>query len=402
MYGLPIVLLLALFVCAYILLRQKKSRGPQTYDVFLSFRGDDTRTSFTDHLYNGLEAAGFHVFRDNDALQPGEKIGKELVQAIRNCRIAIPIISENYAKSRWCLRELTEIMNCHNEHNKRVFPIFYKVNVLDLHGPSGHFAGDLSVHEAMWGNELPRWAKALTSVAWIRGWISQTIADGHDGKLVKMVVQRVSSELQTMWIEQLPIFPMLMSNYHIRLAYGYFSEKKRGEVFLAFHGLDTRLGFAACLYSSLVGAGIRVLKDDHPYLIGTHLIHGIFNGIHHCKISIPILSVNFASSQWCLDDLAEMVDCKRKKGQKILPIFYKVKPSEVKKISDSFGTYMLKHREKVEPLVYGRWKRALVEIGSSKGLESEKVANGDEGELLKMVVEKVLMLLTNPQKLDPS
>ncbi|KAK3433566.1 hypothetical protein EUGRSUZ_D01450 [Eucalyptus grandis] len=218
-----------------------------------------------------------------------------------------------------------------------------------------------------------------------------------------MVVERVSSELQTMWIERLPIFPMLMSNYHIRSAYGYFSEKKRGEVFLTFHP-DTRPGFAAYLYGSLVGAGIRVLRDDHPYLIGTHVNQGILNAIHHCKILIPILSENFASSQWCLDNLAEMVDCKRKKGQKILTIFYKVKFSDVKNISGSFGKNMLEHKEKVRPLVYGRWEEALDEITSSKIWESEKVANGgrNEAELSTKVVKEVLMLVTNPQKLDPS
>ncbi|KAL3742305.1 hypothetical protein ACJRO7_017740 [Eucalyptus globulus] len=402
MYGLQIVLLLALFVCAYMFLWQKKSRGPQTYDVFLSFRGDDTRTGFTDHLYNGLEAVGFHVFRDDETLRAGEKIEKELVQAIRSCRIVIPIISKNYAKSRWCLRELTETMNCHDKHNKRVFPVFYKVDVLDLRGPSGRFADDLSEHKATCREESPQWTKALTSVGWIRGWTSQTIANGLDGELVKMVVERVSSELQTMWIERLPIFPMLMSNYHIRSAYDYFSEKIRGEVFLAFHGPDTRLGFTACLYSSLVGAGIRVLKDDHPYLIGTHLKHGIFNAINHCKISIPILSVNFASSPWCLEDLKMMVDCKRRKGQKILPIFYKVQPLDVKNISNQFGRPMRKHRKEISSKVYGQWEEALKEVGSFKGWESEKEANGNEGELLKKVVKQVLTLLTNPQKLDSS
>ncbi|KAK3433561.1 hypothetical protein EUGRSUZ_D01447 [Eucalyptus grandis] len=417
MYGLQAVLLLALFVCAYIFLQQKKGTASRTYDVFLSFKGEDTRGGFTDHLYNGLIAAGFHVFKDDNTLPVGEEIGQELVEAIMNCRIAIPIISKNYAQSKWCLRELTKIMNCHIEQKKRVFPVFYKVNLLDLHDPGSHFAADLSKHDATCHEESAKWRKAMTFVAWVRGWTSQTIANGRDAELVKMVVERVSSELQTMWIERLPIFPMLMSNYYIRSAYGCFSEKKRGEVFLAFHGRDTRLGFAACLYSSLVGAGIRVLKDDHPYLIGTHRTYGIDNSIRDCKISIPILSVNFASSGWCLDELAEMVDCKRQKGQKILPIFYKVKPSDVRNISGSFGEYIRQHKENIQPLdkIFGeymrqhkeniqpldeigkdkdrkmskqalveigkykdrkRWKQALVEIGKYKGLESEKIANG--------------------------
>jgi len=63
--------------------------------VFLSFRGGDTRTGFTDFLYNSLVAAGVHVFRDDDALPVGKKIGPEILWAIRSCRIAIPIVGFN-------------------------------------------------------------------------------------------------------------------------------------------------------------------------------------------------------------------------------------------------------------------------------------------------------------------
>ena len=44
------------------------------YDVFLSFRGEDTRKNFTDHLYTALQNAGIHTFRDDDELPKGEEI----------------------------------------------------------------------------------------------------------------------------------------------------------------------------------------------------------------------------------------------------------------------------------------------------------------------------------------
>ncbi|KAI3408346.1 DUF4408 domain-containing protein [Psidium guajava] len=44
------------------------------YEVFLSFRGPDTRHGFTDHLYHGLLNAGIDVFRDDDELCQGQDI----------------------------------------------------------------------------------------------------------------------------------------------------------------------------------------------------------------------------------------------------------------------------------------------------------------------------------------
>ena len=50
-----------------------------THDVFLSFRGEDTRNNFTDHLYTDLVRKGIRIFRD-DQLIRGEKIAPELLK----------------------------------------------------------------------------------------------------------------------------------------------------------------------------------------------------------------------------------------------------------------------------------------------------------------------------------
>ena len=52
------------------------------YDVFLSFRGEDTRHTFTDHLYELLRLKAIDVFRDSEKLQLGQVIASELIQAI--------------------------------------------------------------------------------------------------------------------------------------------------------------------------------------------------------------------------------------------------------------------------------------------------------------------------------
>ncbi|KAF8031919.1 hypothetical protein BT93_D0974 [Corymbia citriodora subsp. variegata] len=412
--------------------------APQHYDVFLSYGEGDSQTGFNDFLYNSLVAAGVHVFRHDDALPAGKQIGPEILWAIRSCRIAIPVISEQYAQSNWCLSELTEIMDCHRHYGKLVFPIFYKLNVLDVRDRVGIFADALRTLEKQHSSEeTQKWQEVMASAARIKGWISNTIRNGHEGELVKMVVERILSKLKTTWIERLPMSPILMSNYYIRSVHHCFLQKTRSEskcqVFVAFRGPDTRFGLAAYLCISLEAAGIRVFDDNDPLLIGTDIDNEIYNAIDCCKIAIPILSKNYAASVWCLNELDQMVECKRRKGLKILPIFYKVEPSQVQELSHSFQEDMCKHKKQVDGYTYERWERALREVGSSSnGLISEKISNGyllspfptknfnlillsetsyttssllqfylaidrHEGVLVKRVVKDISRLLNNPQ-----
>ena len=86
------------------------------YDVFLSFRGKDTRNSFTHHLYVALQRSGIFTFRDNERLERGKSISPELLKAIEESRFAIVILSRNYASSTWCLEELN--YNDHSMHER--------------------------------------------------------------------------------------------------------------------------------------------------------------------------------------------------------------------------------------------------------------------------------------------
>ncbi|CAH1416313.1 unnamed protein product [Lactuca virosa] len=56
------------------------------YHVFLSFRGEDTRKTFVDHLYASLKQKGIHTFRDNEELEKGKRI-EELFKAIEESRL---------------------------------------------------------------------------------------------------------------------------------------------------------------------------------------------------------------------------------------------------------------------------------------------------------------------------
>ena len=159
------------------------SKSGWKYEVFLSFRGEDTRKSFTDHLFHALEKKGIVTFRDNEKLERGKSISEELLKAIEESRFAIIIFSENYASSRWCLDELVHIVKCKNEIGLEVVPVFYHVNASDVRHQKGTFAQAFDKHKESFKESIEKvetWSDALREVAGIAGWDLQDRYTFHD------------------------------------------------------------------------------------------------------------------------------------------------------------------------------------------------------------------------------
>ncbi|KAM7470192.1 hypothetical protein LguiA_008375 [Lonicera macranthoides] len=108
---------------------QEASSSICTYDVFLSFRGEDTRNNFTDHLNTALVQAGYRTFRDDYEIERGQSLKPELDKAIKSSRISIIMFSKDYVFSPWCLDELVVIFECKRRapSGHLVLPVFYDV-----------------------------------------------------------------------------------------------------------------------------------------------------------------------------------------------------------------------------------------------------------------------------------
>lgn len=74
--------------------------------------------------------------------------------------------------------------------------------------------------------------------------------------------------------------------------------------------------------------------------------------IEGANISVVIFSKDFASSKWCLDELVKILECHKMNGQKVLPVFYHVDPSDVRKqtgrVGDAFVVHAKQFREMPE------------------------------------------------------
>ena len=143
------------------------------YDVFLSFRGEDTCNSFTDHLYAALKQKGIVTFRDEESLEREKSISPELLKAIEESRFAIVILSRNYASSIWCLDELVNIIRCMKETGMIVMPAFYNVHPSDVWKQTGTFIEAFNEHEEKLKENIEKvqtWRAALREVANLSGW----------------------------------------------------------------------------------------------------------------------------------------------------------------------------------------------------------------------------------------
>ena len=140
------------------------------YDVFVSFRGEDTRNNFTSILIGILDHHGINIFRDDEHLR-GEEISNKLFEAIESSRILIIVFSKNYVFSTWCLKELVKILECRKK-GQIVLPIFYKVDPSEVRDQKGKFREALTEHETKFKDkmEVQRWRIALHEAGSIGGW----------------------------------------------------------------------------------------------------------------------------------------------------------------------------------------------------------------------------------------
>ncbi|KAJ9675908.1 hypothetical protein PVL29_024734 [Vitis rotundifolia] len=142
------------------------------YDVFLSFKGEDTHQSFTAHLHAVLCQMGINTFKDNK-LRRGEIISPPLIQAIEESRFSIIIFSENYVSSSWCLEELTKILECVKVGGHTALPVFHNVDPPHVRKQKGSFTEAFAKHEQVYREKMEKVVKlrkALTEAATISGW----------------------------------------------------------------------------------------------------------------------------------------------------------------------------------------------------------------------------------------
>lgn len=139
--------------------------------------------------------------------------------------------------------------------------------------------------------------------------------------------------------------------------------------FLSFRGEDTRRTFVSHLYDALHRKGIHVFKDDERLETGKSISDELLKAIEESRCAIVIFSKRYASSIWCLEELAHIIKCRNELDHNVIPIFYDVSPSDVRRqnppFDESFSQYEEEFKDDMEKIQ--RWKDAFVDAGKIAG-----------------------------------
>eukprot|EP01018_Ginkgo_biloba_P021975 Gb_40546 [translate_table: standard] len=163
------------------------------------------------------------------------------------------------------------------------------------------------------------------------------------------------------------------------------------DVFINHRGPDVKKSFASILYHYLRDKGLLVFLDSEEIQLGDNVPAKIEDAIHSASVHIAIFSQKYAESPWCLAELSLML----KSGGKVFPVFYDVRPSDLRYIEKGvYADALIQHEQKGRYISakLDEWKKALYNASFISGMEFNSL-NDDMGQLLTNLASTVLQEL---------
>eukprot|EP00253_Pinus_taeda_P016242 PITA_16242 len=121
----------------------------------------------------------------------------------------------------------------------------------------------------------------------------------------------------------------------------------------------------------------------------------IEGAIATASVQVAIFSPRYAASRWCLDELVVMLRSMESGAATVIPVFYKVKPSELRwtsaRAEGLYAEAIANHEKKKRytPARIAVWREVLAKASYISGYELER-CKGNEGELVDQVAQQVL------------
>ncbi|KAF5793868.1 putative protein kinase RLK-Pelle-CrRLK1L-1 family [Helianthus annuus] len=160
------------------------------------------------------------------------------------------------------------------------------------------------------------------------------------------------------------------------------------DVFISFNGEGTCETFAHNLFLALKRRQVITFKVRGEIPREETIPQSLLLLIEESRIAIIIFSRNYARSSRRLNELAFIMKNKDVRGKVVIPVFYDVKPSEVKSQTSYYREALAMHelnynysKGKVES-----WKKALAKASDLSGWD---VASGDESEHIQKMVGRI-------------
>ncbi|CAL1409070.1 unnamed protein product [Linum trigynum] len=148
--------------------------------------------------------------------------------------------------------------------------------------------------------------------------------------------------------------------------------RPRYDVFLSHRGPDGRHKFADHLDSALRRKRIKVFRDDRDLPRGEKVTEAISRAIDESVFSLLVLTPGFASSEYCLDELVQIMQSREKGRHRTFPIFKGVSPDDDVADPSSSGLYKAdldRHKLRYSYERVASWIHALDSISHIAGWE---------------------------------
>ncbi|KAK3407734.1 hypothetical protein EUGRSUZ_J00117 [Eucalyptus grandis] len=143
------------------------------------------------------------------------------------------------------------------------------------------------------------------------------------------------------------------------------------DVFLSYNRRERDAGsfFPQHLHDVLTQKGIKSYKYGEDLEEGEETAPAVDEAIKGSRIALVILSRRYASSASCLSELGTILEQNNQIGKRVMPLFYGVEPSWVRRQRESYQEAMAEHESR-----YGsgsdkvrQWREALTEVGDLRG-----------------------------------
>ncbi|WCJ30643.1 Disease resistance protein (TIR-NBS-LRR class) family [Euphorbia peplus] len=163
------------------------------------------------------------------------------------------------------------------------------------------------------------------------------------------------------------------------------------DVFLSFRGSDVRKGYIGHLYAALCREGIRTFLDEHKIEYGQRIGPSCIKGILESRLVLVILSKDYATSPWCLEELNHIVKCKELGD--VWCVYYGVDRFDVENVSGSYGDAIAEHERSCGGHFVEMCKADLRKVGSLKGPDLQMHLDEHEAKNVDHIVAEILKRL---------
>lgn len=141
------------------------------------------------------------------------------------------------------------------------------------------------------------------------------------------------------------------------------------EVFINFRGAQLRNNFVSHLHAELKQHGINAFIDSDGH--AGEKLESLYRRIEESSVALAILSSGYTESHWCLDELVKIKECADRCTLWVIPIFYKLNPSTVKKLEGDFGDKLWNlwrqgGRHRGDKII--KWDEALQDVAAKSAL----------------------------------